>query len=435
MMKKKTLTMKSPLRLLRLGLLLLCLLTGAGSASAGDTLRVLFIGNSYTDVNNLPEVVRKLANASGDSLYYKVSVPGGTTFEQHAALPATVNLIAQGGWDYVVLQEQSQRPSFNDAQVANEVYPYARKLDSLVHVYTPCAKTVFYMTWGRKNGDAGNCAVWPPVCTYQGMDSLLQLRYSIMAQQNNAMISPVAKVWRRLRNTTGAPELYQADESHPSPAGTYAAALSFYSLFFNKNPESNTFNFSLTAAQAALIRTAAKTVVYDSLGYWKRFSSWPWIDSIGYTRTGNAFTFSGVNPRNVLGYSWNFGDGSPGATQPAPTHTFATAGNYNVCVTVRNTCDTVTYCRTVNAGTTGITGPDPLQYVAVYPNPVKDKVQVTGLQTPVSFTLGNTAGVLVRSGSLSGKQAWIDMSVLPPGLYFLKLQTSTGAVKVLTLVK
>ncbi len=434
MIQKKAFMMNILAGALRQYLMLACLLVAAHSATA-DTLRVLFIGNSYTDVNNLPDVVRRLASAGGDSLYYKASVPGGTTFQQHAALPATVNLIAQGGWDYVVLQEQSQRPSFSDVQVANEVYPYARKLDSLVHAYSPCAKTVFYMTWGRKNGDADNCPVWPPVCTYQGMDSLLQLRYSIMAQQNNAMISPVAKVWRRLRNTAGAPELYQADESHPVPAGTYAAALSFYALLFNKNPESTTFNFSLTAAQANMIKAAAKAVVYDSLGYWKRFSAWPSIDSIGYTRTGNVYHFSGANPRNVLGYSWNFGDGTPASLQPAPAHTFATSGNYNVCVTLYGACDTVTLCRTINSGSTGIAGPDLLQDVTVYPNPVKDKVLISGLQARTDFLLCNLAGATLGSGMLTGKQAWIDMSVLPTGVYLLKLQTSSGAAKVLKLVK
>ncbi len=223
---------------------------------AADTLRVLFIGNSYIDVNNLPDVVRRLAAAGGDSLYYKASVPGGTTLQQHSVLPATLSLIAQGGWDYVVLQEQSQRPSFNDGQVAADVYPYAKKLDSLVHHYSPCAKTVFYMTWGRKNGDASNCAVWPPVCTYLGMDSLLQLRYSLMAEQNGGMISPVAKVWRRLRNTRALRSYIRPTRSHPTPAGTYAAALSFYSLLYRKDPVNNTYNFSLPAVQAGMIKTA-----------------------------------------------------------------------------------------------------------------------------------------------------------------------------------
>lgn len=414
---------------------LACLIAASFGVRAGDTLRVLFIGNSYTDVNNLPDVIRRLAAASGDSLYYKASVPGGTTLEQHSTLPATVSFIAQGGWDYVVLQEQSQRPSFNDGQVANDVYPYARKLDSLVHVYSPCAKTVFYMTWGRKNGDASNCAVWPPVCTYLGMDSLLQLRYTIMAEQNDAMISPVAKVWRRLRSTTGAPELYQADESHPLPAGTYAAALSFYSLFFGKDPMTNSFNFSLTAAQANLIKAAAKTVVFDSLAYWKRFYPLTAIDSITYTRTGNVFQFAAANPRHVLGYSWNFGDGSPNSVQSNPSHTFGATGNYNVCLTIYGTCDTITYCRMVNTGTVGLNGPDHWEGLSVFPNPVKNWIMINGLKGKTDYSICNQAGAVLGKGILTEKNNKIALGALTPGLYFLKLYAKEGGLKVLKIIR
>jgi hypothetical protein len=413
----------------------ICLLATAFYSYAGDTLRVLFIGNSYTDVNNLPEVVRRLASAGGDSLYYKASTPGGYTLYQHLLTPATTNLVAQGGWDYVVLQEQSQLPSFEDGQVAIAVYPNAKKMDSLIHHYSPCAKTVFYMTWGRKNGDASNCAAWPPVCTYLGMDSLLQLRYTIMAEQNNAMISPVAKVWRRLRSTTGAPELYQSDESHPTAAGTYAAAVSFYSLLFGKDPVNNSYNFSLSAAQANVIKAAAKTVVFDSLAYWKRFYPLPAIDSFSAVRTGSVFQFTPVNPRNILGYSWSFGDGTPNSIQSNPSHTFGQTGSFNVCVAVYGSCDTVTYCRTVTTGTVGIAGPDPLQDVVVAPNPIKDRVLVNGLQAKTEYVIFNQTGVAVLKGALVPKNNVIQLGALPVGTYFIRLYDTAGAVKVLKLVK
>jgi hypothetical protein len=150
----------------------------SGLVVQAKTLRVLFIGNSYTAVNNLPSQIAQLADGTHDTLIYDMSAPGGYTFQQHTTNTTTLSKIQQGNWDYVVLQEQSQLPSFPDAQVASDVYPYAHALDSIIHENNPCAKTIFYVTWGRKNGDASNCAFFPPVCTYDGMDSLLQLRYS-----------------------------------------------------------------------------------------------------------------------------------------------------------------------------------------------------------------------------------------------------------------
>ena len=127
-----------------------------------QTTRVLFIGNSYTSVNDLPEMTRQLALSLGDTLIVANSSPGGYTFQQHTANAATQGLIDQGNWDFVVLQEQSQLPSFPPSQVAAECLPYAQALVDTIRAHSPCAEPVFYMTWGRQNGDAQNCASWPP---------------------------------------------------------------------------------------------------------------------------------------------------------------------------------------------------------------------------------------------------------------------------------
>ncbi|HRO43368.1 MAG TPA: T9SS type A sorting domain-containing protein [Flavipsychrobacter sp.] len=236
---------------------------------ASDTARVLFIGNSYTAVNNLPQLLTTLAASAGDVVITDANIPGGTTLKNHSTNPTTLSKIALGTWDYVVLQEQSQIPSFPDAQVDMDMYPYAKILDSLIRKANICTETVFYMTWGRKNGDASNCTFFPPVCTYSGMDSLLRLRYQTLADTNDAILSPVGAVWRKLRNTNPTINLYDADESHPSLAGSYAAACAFYATLFSKNPTTITANAGLPPADAAAIRAAAKAVVYDSLQYWK----------------------------------------------------------------------------------------------------------------------------------------------------------------------
>lgn len=238
------------------------------SAAPAATKRVLFIGNSYTDVNNLPLMVANVANSMMDTVVYDSNVPGGYTFEAHLNSAASLSKIASGNWDFVVLQEQSQRPSFPLSQVQAEVFPYAHVLDSLVNAHSSCGETVFYMTWGRKNGDASNCAVWPPVCTYQGMDSLLHLRYRMMADSNQALLAPAGAVWNYIRQNFPLIELYQTDGSHPSLAGTYAIACTFYSTLFRANPLAISFNPGIPATEATAIRDAVKIVVYDSLLHW-----------------------------------------------------------------------------------------------------------------------------------------------------------------------
>ena len=229
------------------------------------TKKALFLGNSYTYVNNLPQIISDIALNMNDSLLFDSNCPGGYTLQGHSSNITSLNKIMIGNWDYVVLQEQSQLPSFDLPQVQTDVFPYAHKLDSIANFYNPCIETMFYMTWGRKNGDASNCAAWPPVCSYSGMDSLLNLRYHMMADSNQAVVSPVGAVWKHIRANYPLIELYQPDESHPTAAGSYAAACCFYTAMFRKNPLLISYNYVLSATDAANIRTAVKTVVYDSL--------------------------------------------------------------------------------------------------------------------------------------------------------------------------
>ena len=168
----------------------------------------------------------------------------------------------------MVLQGQSQEPSFPDGQFYSDTYPYAQQLCEMIRQYNPEAKTVFYMTWGRKNGDQNNCPYFPPLCTYQGMDSMLYLRYMTMAEDFGAEVSPVGALWHYIRDHHPEIELYSSDESHPSLAGSYAAACSFYSVLFRKDPRELAYNPGIAVEQAENIRIAASRVVYDSLAKW-----------------------------------------------------------------------------------------------------------------------------------------------------------------------
>lgn len=234
--------------------------------ASAQTNKVLFLGNSYTYVNNLPELISTMVSSSGEAFSYQMNALGGCTFQQHCSV--SPSYIQQGGWDYVVLQEQSQLPSFPEDQFMQESYPYAESLCSMIRDYNPDAKIVFYMTWGRKNGDQQNCPYYPPLCTYQGMDSLLNLRYMMMAEDNHAWVSPVGAVWHYIRDHYPDLELYQSDESHPSYLGSYVAACCFYTVLTGRNPRNITWNGALDEPTASIAKYATKTVVFDSLWKW-----------------------------------------------------------------------------------------------------------------------------------------------------------------------
>jgi hypothetical protein len=238
------------------------------SYSAQSFKRALFLGNSYTAYNNLPQLTADVALSAGDTLEVASSTPGGYTFEGHLGNAASMDLLTQGNWDFVVLQQQSQMPAFPIAQVEVETFPFATQLNDSILANNPCAETVFYMTWGRENGDQQNCANWPPVCTYEGMDDLLRDRYMMMAEMNEGIVSPVSVVWRYLRENNPEIDLFASDGSHPSATGSYVAAVCFYTSLFRKSPLNALYDYTIDNAYETIIRQAVHDLVFNNLSEW-----------------------------------------------------------------------------------------------------------------------------------------------------------------------
>jgi hypothetical protein len=118
-------------------LLLFCL--SIGTLVAQNTLSVLFIGNSYTSYNNLPQLVQSLSTSAGKTLNIDSSIPGGYLMSSHLNDATTFAKISQGNWDYVILQEQSQIPTIEFYR-DNDMYPAMTDLKALIEQYNPCEK-------------------------------------------------------------------------------------------------------------------------------------------------------------------------------------------------------------------------------------------------------------------------------------------------------
>lgn len=303
-------------------------------AHGQDTYNVLFLGNSYTGSNDLPQLVHDVALSAGDTLVYDSNTPGGFQLLNHASNATTQNKIMAGEWNYVVMQGQSQEPitfpgDFNNGATA---------LYDDIKEHNPCAVVMPFMTWGRENGDASNCLDFPNMCTYLGMDTDLRDRYLDITDAVSGEVSPVSVVWRYIRQNHPSIDLYTADGSHPSVRGSYAAACCFYAAIFKKDPEMITFDFVLDPDVAATIRMAAKTQVFDQLSDWD-LKKPPLADILFTTGPGDLdMQFISFNPGGLIqDVLWDFGDGNTISTVN-PAHTYASNGTYTVQLTA-TTCD------------------------------------------------------------------------------------------------
>lgn len=367
-------------------------------------------------------MVANVALSLGDTLIFDSNTPGGYTLQGHSTNAVSQAKIAQGRWDYVVLQEQSQLPSFPWGQYTTLSLPYADSLCRQIRATDSCAIPLFYMTWGRKNGDQSNCAVNPPVCTYAGMQHLLRDRYVLMADTNHAQVAPVGAVWRELRANTPNIELYQSDESHPSLEGSYLAACTFYASIFHKSPVGAAPAPTMWAMDAIAIQQQADATVFDSLNVWMIDTLTPQIDFVFSQLTGSPCTvqFDASTSIGVDSVFWDFGDGTNGSGFTV-NHQYVTQGVYTVCGVGFKGCESDTLCQSQLLCYFSI-DENLLQGISVYPNPTTSKLRVEQFNLAAKnarFKIYSLQGELLAQGEDASE---IDVSTLASGIYLLEVE-------------
>tara|TARA_R110002073_G_scaffold313380_3_gene485327 strand:- start:33499 stop:34215 length:717 start_codon:yes stop_codon:yes gene_type:complete len=187
-----------------------------------DTLRVLFVGNSYTYYEDMPKMVATISNNTKTKLVTEMSTLGGARLRQHWLNLRTLKTkqrIKEGKFDIVVLQGHSM--------VAIKKPDSLRKYSKLFSdfIRKSGAKPYFYLTWAR--GYAPH------------QQEQITKVYTEIADSNDALLVPVGEAWASVRKLRPNIELYDPDESHPSRLGAYLTAHIFVASFLNEIPKTN----------------------------------------------------------------------------------------------------------------------------------------------------------------------------------------------------
>jgi hypothetical protein len=220
-------------------------------------LRVLFVGNSYTFVGDLPGLVRRLASAADEPLRLEAvqECPGGATLRQQWESGRALALLQGTHFDWMILQGQSQELSFAPAQIETDVQPYVERLQ--LAAADAGARPLLFMTWGHRDGDPDNVRG----DTYPAMQDRLTAGYEGLARRLRVPVAPVGVAWRAAAGLPGAPPLWLADGSHPSAAGSYLAACVIYAVLYQRSPLGNAFTAELDAADARLLQQVAADTI------------------------------------------------------------------------------------------------------------------------------------------------------------------------------
>ncbi len=146
---------------------------------------------------------------------------------------------------------------------------------------------------------------------------------------------------------------------------------------------------------------------------------------------------SGVPP---LHYNWSWGDGTHDTTA-LPTHTYATAGYYNICLSITDSVGcTATYCdssylqKSPNAiisvtvvaqGSLGIAVNEISEKIKIYPNPATNKLfidlqQLTNLQN-TTISIYDIQGKLILQQTIAQTQTVLNICSFAKGVYMVKV--------------
>ncbi len=315
-----------------------------------DSISVLFIGNSYTSTFDLPNTFKNLSNSLGDAVYVDSKSNGGFTFQNHVNDPMTYQKINSKTWDYVIIQGQSQEPSFPYSQVNSNTLPFAVQLADSVKSNHLCSQVNYFMTWGRQNGDSQ----WDSINTFDKMNWRLRNAYLRISDSANASVTPSGIAWKYVRDSFPSVNLFSSDGSHPSQAGTYLNACTFYTSLFHKSPVGASYLGGLDQVTAETLQTVARDIVFDSIQTWKLKHHDSLVKvNFSSTETGsNQYQFN-VSSEYVTDLFWEFGDGTT-SIEENPNHLFALPGTYNVLLIGYSECGSDTAFQVITINTNSI---------------------------------------------------------------------------------
>lgn len=201
-------------------LILLCLLFGLsstqvlGQTTTPEKIRILFVGNSLTDYNDLPTKVARMGTPDGRKIDVQSLTYANYSLDDHLSNNKLQLLISNGKFDYVVIQQGPSTGNTGKAALIKD----GKRISKMCN--KAGSKLAFFMVWPSKNN-------------LRLFDNVIQ-SYSEAAEQTNALLCPVGQAWKDYIESKDDYSYYGDDGFHPSERGSEVAATIIYNTLFGK---------------------------------------------------------------------------------------------------------------------------------------------------------------------------------------------------------
>lgn len=219
--------------------------SATGPKIVGSGPAILFIGNSYTYVNDVPGMVEALASAAGSPVAVaSIADPDYALIDHYKGGSSARADIARGGWKYVVLQ---QGPSSVD--VNRDTLRLATKL--------------FDADIRKAGATPALFSAWPTDARRVDFPRAIE-SYRLAAADVSGIFLPVAGAWLAAWERDPTIVLYDGDGLHASAAGSYLTALVIFSTLTGKSPIGSPAQLTLASGARVTIPAALATVLQQA---------------------------------------------------------------------------------------------------------------------------------------------------------------------------
>lgn len=231
------------------------------------SVKVLFIGNSYTYYNWSSYMLKEIAWKEGLEVKVALSAHSGFTVERHMSHSVTRSFIEEGGYDYAIVQEYNDRTAvigadLIDGELGADAAKYIADMTGVVAEIkkaSPSAAVLVEMSWGTKTGTGSLIKTdWTDYATMQGY---VTEGTKHAASEAGAGYTLLGKAWEKVRAERPELEMYHTDNHHPSYAGSYLKACVNYLTLSGRPFSPDPCDCLLDAETAAYLRSVAESVV------------------------------------------------------------------------------------------------------------------------------------------------------------------------------
>lgn len=376
--------------------------------------KALFIGNSMTYFNNMPNLFQELANSKGKNVQSQYYAPGGTGFVNHVNDANVYNLFESEVWDYVVLQPGTAE-SAGVSWPINTTIERGQKLVDSIKKYSPCAKIFLYeIPYGIK---ATNNV--PDYNDYFAIQTIIKDSITKLANGLNVPIVPAGECARNHFINQQDLLLHNSyNDVHPNLNGSYLVACAMFSAIFQEQLFSSNFLGGVSQQNADYFQNIADNIVLPNREEWL-LNEFTLHSEFDYVLNGLEIQLNNLST-NFISLNWNINN-EFFSTDDSPSFTFDSPGLKTISLTTFDGICYGTFELIINVEL--LNNPSFNSYdIELFPNPTSDflniKFKFKGDEEVYIFDLNGK--FLIQNTFIEDNK--INVSSLTSGIYYLLIK-------------